>query len=84
VLQSTRVLDPLREHFRYLHYSLSTEQAYLYWVRFLGGLTDSCSGRAGLSATGRLLPFKFVPNISHRFLQTCDRMGVGMRSAAEL
>jgi hypothetical protein len=33
---------------------------------------------------GRLMPFKFVPNISHRFLQTCDRMGVGMRSAAEL
>jgi uncharacterized protein YfbU (UPF0304 family) len=27
-------LDPLRERIRYLHYSLHTEKAYLYWVRF--------------------------------------------------
>lgn len=33
-LQSTRVLDQLRERIRYLHYSLSTEQVYVYWVRF--------------------------------------------------
>ena len=33
-LQSTRVLDQLRERIRYLHYSLSTEQVYAYWVRF--------------------------------------------------
>ena len=33
-LQSTRVLDQLRERIRYMHYSLSTEQAYVYWVRF--------------------------------------------------
>ncbi len=32
--QSTRLLDQLRERARYLHYSLSTEKAYLYWVRF--------------------------------------------------
>lgn len=31
---STRLLDQLRERARYLHYSLSTEKAYLYWVRF--------------------------------------------------
>jgi hypothetical protein len=31
---STRRLDPLRERIRYLHYSLHTEKAYLYWVRF--------------------------------------------------
>jgi integron integrase len=33
-LQSTRVLDQLRERIRYMHYSLSTEQVYLYWARF--------------------------------------------------
>ncbi|TWO72521.1 integron integrase [Caenimonas sedimenti] len=29
-----RLLDQVRERARYLHYSLSTEKAYLYWVRF--------------------------------------------------
>lgn len=33
-LLSTRLLDPVRERARYLHYSPSTEKAYLYWVRF--------------------------------------------------
>jgi integron integrase len=33
-LKSTRLLDQVRERIRYLHYSLSTEQTYLYWVRF--------------------------------------------------
>lgn len=32
--KSTRLLDQLRERARYLHYSLSTEKSYLYWVRF--------------------------------------------------
>lgn len=32
--QSVRLLDQLREVLRYRHYSLRTEQAYLYWVRF--------------------------------------------------
>jgi integron integrase len=33
-LHSTRLLDQVRERARYLHYSLSTEKAYLYWIRF--------------------------------------------------
>lgn len=33
-LQSSRLLDQLRERIRYMHYSLSTEKIYLYWVRF--------------------------------------------------
>ena len=33
-LQSTRLMDQLRERIRYLHYSLSTEKLYVYWVRF--------------------------------------------------
>jgi integron integrase len=33
-LQSRRLLDQVRERIRYLHYSLSTEQAYVYWVRW--------------------------------------------------
>ena len=33
-LQSIRLLDQMRERIRYMHYSLSTETVYLYWVRF--------------------------------------------------
>ncbi len=33
-LQSARLLDQVRERIRYLHYSLKTENAYLYGVRF--------------------------------------------------
>ena len=33
VFKSTRLLDQLREQIRYLHYSLRTEEAYVYWVR---------------------------------------------------
>ena len=33
-LQSPRLLAQLRERLRYLHYSLRTEQNYVYWVRF--------------------------------------------------
>ena len=33
VLRSPRLLDQVRERIRYLHYSLSTEKAYLHWVR---------------------------------------------------
>jgi integron integrase len=32
--QPPRLLDRFREVLRYKHYSLRTEQAYLYWVRF--------------------------------------------------
>ena len=31
-LQSTRLLDQVRERIRYMHYSLRNEEAYLYWV----------------------------------------------------
>ena len=31
-LRATRLLDQLRERLRYLHYSLRTEQAYVYWL----------------------------------------------------
>ena len=33
-LRSVRLLDQVRERIRYLHYSLSTEKVYPYWVRF--------------------------------------------------
>jgi len=32
-LRSVKLLDQLRERIRYFHYSLRTEQAYVYWVR---------------------------------------------------
>jgi integron integrase len=34
VFQSRRLLDQVRERARYLHYSLRTEDAYVYWARF--------------------------------------------------
>ena len=33
-LKSARLLVQVRERVRYMHYSLKTEKAYLYWVRF--------------------------------------------------
>lgn len=33
-LQATRLLDQVRERLRYMHYSLLTEKAYVYWVRY--------------------------------------------------
>lgn len=32
-LQSTRLLDQVRERIRYLHYSIRTEHAYVQWIR---------------------------------------------------
>jgi integrase len=32
-LRSVRLLDQLRERLRYVHYCLSTERAYVHWVR---------------------------------------------------
>jgi integron integrase len=32
-LKSARLLDQMRERIRYCHYSLRTEQAYVFWVR---------------------------------------------------
>ena len=32
--QSKRLMEQLSEVLRYKHYSLKTEQAYCYWVRF--------------------------------------------------
>ena len=33
-LQSAKILEQVRERVRYLHYSMRTEEAYLYWIRF--------------------------------------------------
>ncbi len=33
-LQSSRLLDQVRERIRYAHYSLKIEKAYHYWIRF--------------------------------------------------
>ncbi|CAN5679703.1 class 1 integron integrase IntI1 [soil metagenome] len=42
-LQSSRLLDQIRERIRYMHYSLATEKVYLYWARFF----IRWSGRGG-------------------------------------
>lgn len=33
-LQSTRLLDHVRERIRYIHYSFKIDKAYLYWICF--------------------------------------------------
>ena len=50
-LRSTPLLNHVRERIQYLHYSLQTEKANLYWARFLirwHGRAGSCS----ICATG--------------------------------
>ena len=52
-LQSVRLLDQVRERVRYLHYSLKTEKAYLYWTRFFHPLVrHAIRWRAALRITG--------------------------------
>ena len=42
---STRLLDQLREVLRYKYYSLRTEEAYLYWVKFFVRWLDALGSR---------------------------------------
>ena len=54
-LNSTRLLDKIRERIWYEHYSLSTEKIYLYWVRFSFagvGARGKCSIHATLGHLG--------------------------------
>lgn len=32
-LSASRLLDQIRERVRYMHYSIRTEEAYVYWAR---------------------------------------------------
>src|SRR3954454_14616567 len=34
IFQSTQLLDQVRERARYLHHSLRTEKAYVYWILY--------------------------------------------------
>lgn len=50
-----RLLNRLREVLRYKHYSLRTEDAYVYWVRFSSAgvnKNDRCDIRASWSCRG--------------------------------
>jgi integrase len=53
-LQSVRILDRMREQMRYLHYSVRTEKAYVYWVRYYirwhGGRHPAKMGRVEVEA----------------------------------
>lgn len=59
-LTATRLLDQVRERVRYMHYSLRTEQAYVYWVKafvhFHGLRHPSTLGRQRLSSSCRTWP----------------------------
>lgn len=53
-LQSSKVLDQLRERIRYLHYSIRTDEVYVYWVikyiRLRRMLHPASMGRAEVEA----------------------------------
>ena len=58
VLQPTRILDQLRERIRHMHYSFSTQQAYV-WRRSFADLLEvvflrrpRTRGRGGAGAAG--------------------------------
>ena len=42
ILQSTRLLDPVRERIMYMIYRLSKEKTYLHWHIFLGSNLSIC------------------------------------------
>ncbi|BCO27207.1 hypothetical protein MIZ03_2095 [Rhodoferax lithotrophicus] len=46
-MQSTRLLDQLRQRIRYMHLSLSTEKVDLYWVRLRLSVDTSLRRGAG-------------------------------------
>ena len=50
-LKSIRLLDLVRERIRYLHYSLSTEKVYLYWVKFFVRWQAQQAGACGIRVT---------------------------------
>ncbi len=61
-LQSTRLIDQVRERIRYLHYSLSTKKLYVYWVRFFirwHGLRQPRD--MGLRRSGNFCPCWLLP-----------------------
>lgn len=60
-LRATRVLDQLRERLRFMHYSVRTEEVYVYWVkafirfhrlRHLYDLTFQRAFKRAVQATG--------------------------------
>ncbi len=57
-LQSTRVLDQLRERIRYMHYSLNTEKVYVYWVRFFLSWRVGCPLCGTCAAAGDVRPLR--------------------------
>ena len=65
--QSKRLLEQVREVLRYKHYSLKTEQAYVYWVRFFvrwhgrDGPMQHPRGMGARSYSARYVPGGFHP-----------------------
>ena len=52
-LRSIRLMDQVRERIRYLHYSLSIEKTYLYWIRFFTPISRRWQERRELPALTR-------------------------------
>ena len=61
-LRLSRLLDQVRGRVRYLYYSLKTEKAYLYWIRFLSDGAPSNKAACGIRVTWVTLKWKpFCP-----------------------
>ena len=70
-LQSVRILDQLRERIRYLHYSLRTEEAYVYraraFIRFHDFRHPAEMGKAEIEAYLMwLMATRNVSSLTHR------------------
>jgi hypothetical protein len=65
-----RLLDANIQRLRYMHYSLRTDQAYVYWVRYFVRWGAFGIGNAARSAATSLLPF--FGEIDLRTAQPCS------------
>ena len=77
--QSKRLLDQVREVLRYKHYSLKTEQAYLYWIRFY----VRWHGRDGEMQHPRAMGGHRSDTVSNNARQRAACFGVNTQPAAQ-